>query len=74
MIFLIPSTLLDFNARVLLCYTIEIVTMISESISLLCFYSCIFAGRYAVAIHWSDGHASSIYPFSTLLELEKAPG
>lgn len=29
-------------------------------------------GNYAVAIHWSDGHASSIYPFSTIRVLAEA--
>ena len=27
-------------------------------------------GNYAVAITWSDGHASSIYPFEALLDQE----
>lgn len=26
-------------------------------------------GRYALQIHWSDGHASGIYPFARLREL-----
>jgi hypothetical protein len=26
-------------------------------------------GNYAVAIHWSDGHASSIYPFDSILRV-----
>ncbi len=31
-------------------------------------------GNYAVAIQWSDGHASSIYPYETLLELAGLAG
>lgn len=26
-------------------------------------------GNYAVAIHWSDGHASSIYPYTAIMQL-----
>jgi DUF971 family protein len=26
-------------------------------------------GRYAIAIHWSDGHSSGIYHFDTLFEI-----
>ncbi len=26
-------------------------------------------GNYAVAVHWSDGHASSIYPFDAIRKL-----
>ena len=29
-------------------------------------------GNYAVAIHWSDGHASSIYPFTTIRALAES--
>jgi DUF971 family protein len=29
-------------------------------------------GNYAIAIHWSDGHTSSIYPYDLLLELTGA--
>ena len=32
-------------------------------------------GNYAVAVSWSDGHTSSIYPYETLLKLSQpAPG
>jgi DUF971 family protein len=26
-------------------------------------------GNYAVAVQWSDGHSSSIYPYDLLIEL-----
>ncbi len=29
-------------------------------------------GRYAIQIHWSDGHDSGIYPFRRLRELARA--
>jgi ATP-binding protein involved in chromosome partitioning len=29
-------------------------------------------GRYAIQIHWSDGHSSGIYPFRRLRELDTA--
>jgi ATP-binding protein involved in chromosome partitioning len=31
-------------------------------------------GRYAIQIHWSDGHDSGIYPFARLRELDGEPG
>jgi len=30
-------------------------------------------GRYAIQIHWNDGHATGIYPFSRLRELCPCP-
>jgi DUF971 family protein len=29
-------------------------------------------GRYAIQVHWSDGHESGIYPFRRLRELDAA--
>jgi len=31
-------------------------------------------GRYAIQIEWSDGHASGIYPFARLRELNSGDG
>ena len=31
-------------------------------------------GRYAIQIHWSDGHETGIYPFRRLRELDAGAG
>lgn len=30
-----------------------------------------YMGRYALVFHWSDGHATGIYPFDMLRELDE---
>ncbi len=32
-----------------------------------------YVGRYALAFHWSDAHATGIYPFDLLRELCRCP-